>query len=348
MKFVKLLPVLVLLVACKKDPVEPTPEVPSSDLQNSMLVLCEGLFQHNNSTVSWVNFENDGINANFFEYQAGRNLGDTGNDMQRYGGKVYVVVNVSSTIEVLDTKTFKPVAQIEMQDGGQAKQPRSIAFANGKAYVSCYDGYVDVIDTITLTVTQRIPVGSNPEGVAVFNNQLYVANSGGLNFPDVDSTVSVIDLTTHAELTKITVGANPGAVLSNGLGDIFVISRGDYGAIPSRLKRINTATNQLEETYAFDITGLAQYDSYKMLVYNATGISRFDYQLNAIDQHDFIDISNVQTLYAVAFNPADNNIYVMDAMGYTNLGFIRKYSNSGTWIKDYQVGLNPSKIIFYD
>jgi YVTN family beta-propeller protein len=68
---------------------------------------------------------------------------------------------------------------------------------------------------------QRIAVGQNPEGLAVSNGKLYVANSGGLNFPDVDSTVSVIDLTTHTELLKITVGKNPGGVCVDSEGDVL-------------------------------------------------------------------------------------------------------------------------------
>ena len=235
---------LVLTVACKKKEPE-CPPVANVQLNSGILVLCEGLFQQNNSTISWIDLSTDGIDNAFFTTTTNRQLGDTGNDMQRYGGKIYVVVNVSSSIEVLSAKDFSSIKRIEMIDGTTAKQPRSIAFHDGKAYVTCFDGYVDVIDTSALVVSQRIPVGSNPEGLAVSGNHLYVANSGGLNFPNVDSTLSVIDLTSNTEVTKITVGKNPGAVITDNSGEVYVIARGDYASIPSRLKRVDPISNTL-------------------------------------------------------------------------------------------------------
>lgn len=337
---------IAALASCKKpDPIEPEPV---EKIENSMLVLCEGLFQHNNSSVTLVNFSTSSSQTQFFETQTGRSLGDTGNDMKRYGGKVYVVVNVSSTLEILNANNFKPVKQLQMFENGQPKQPRSIAFSGGFAYVSCYDGFVDVIDTATLTVTQRIAVGSNPEGLAVSNNKLYVANSGGLNYPNVDSTVSIIDLGTNVELQKVTVGNNPGSVLVNDAGDVFVIARGNYGTIPSRLRRIDPITDQVVDNYSFDISGMAHYNSENMLVYNASGISRFNFMSNSVAESNFVDISSVQTLYSVAYNPSDNGIYVMDAMNYVNLGYVYKFNTSGTLLGTYNVGLNPSKIVFYD
>ncbi len=346
MKYISFIGLIVLFSACKKP--EPVADPSSAELTNSMLVLCEGLFQHNNSSITWVDFSDESDHHNFFESQVQRSLGDTGNDIKRYGGKIYVVVNVSSTIEVMDAKTFKPIAQIPMFANGQSKQPRSLAFASGKAYVTCFDGFVDVIDTSNLSVTQRIPVGENPEGLAVSNGKLYVANSGGLNFPNVDSTVSVIDLTQNMEISKITIGKNPGGVLVNNAGEIFVIARGDYGADPSRLKKIDPLTDQVIETYSFNISGMNPMDNDNMLVFNATSVSRFNFQSNGIAQQDFIDLTDVYTLYNVVYRPSDGHFYVMDAMNYTNLGFVRKYNNAGVLVKSYQVGLNPSKIIFYD
>jgi len=346
MKYIKLLAILLVLVGCK-DPIVEPPVDPGDVLEDGMLVLCEGLFQHNNASVSWFGFDGTQDN-NFFQTRTNRELGDTGNDMKRYGGKIYIVVNVSSTIEVMDAFSFKPLQQINMQANGQPKQPRSLAFANGKVYVTCFDGFVDVIDTSSLSVTQRIPVGANPEGLAVANNKLFVANSGGLNFPNVDSTVSVIDLSVNAEITRITVGNNPGGVFAAPTGEVYVIARGNYGSIPSRMKRIDAGTNQLVESYSFDVSGMTGFGSTEMLVYNGSGISSFNYQSHAINNANFVNLSGVQTLYNVSFNANKNAIYVMDAMQYTNLGFVRKFSTSGSAIESYPVGLNPSKILFYD
>lgn len=348
MKYFNLILILsTLLVGCKEDLQEPY--VPSVDtLENGMMVLCEGLFQQNNSTVSWVVLPAGTHDASFFQTKTSRGLGDTGNDLQRYGGKIYIVVNVSSTIEVMSAADFTPVKQIEMMSAGQPKQPRSMAFANGNVYISCYDGFVDVLDTTTLEITERISVGQNPEGLAVSNNKLYVANSGGLNFPNPDSTVSVVDLSTNTELQKITVGLNPGAVLVNSAGDVFVISRGNYGAVPSRLRKIDAQIDQISNnSYAFDITGMTAMSSTDMIVYDANGVYRFNFQSDQLEETFPINMSAVNTLYGVKYRASEDALYLMDAMGYTNQGVIRVYGTNGAFQSSHQVGLNPSKILFF-
>lgn len=345
MHLIKILVLIVLFTSCKKKEVL----LPSDSFQmeNGIAVLCEGLFQQNNSSVSWIDNGQGAIDNQLFVTRSNRQLGDTGNDMQRYGSKVYIVVNVSSTIEVVSANSFDPIKQIDMFEGTVAKQPRYITFSGPNAYVSCYDGFVDVIDTTTLTVTNRIPVGANPEGLTIVNNKLYVANSGGLNFPNLDSTISVIDLSIQSEIQKITVGKNPGAVVSDATGDVYTIARGDYGAIPSRLVRINTTNDSYEETFNFDAQTIVEMNN-NFLIGTANSISIFNPTTEMIENSDFVDLADVVTLYKLQYNPSSNSIYVLDAMNYTNTGFVRKYNSAGNYLNSYHVGLNPTQVLFYD
>lgn len=352
MRLISLLFLVVVFSSCKKEVVE-EPEVPVQEsLSNGMVVLCEGLFQQNNSTASWIELSSGGVNNALFELKANRSLGDTGNDMKRYGGKVYIVVNVSSTVEVVDAKTFTPVQQIVMENSGVSKQPRYIAFSGSKAFVSCYDGYVDVIDTASLTVEQRIQVGANPEGLAVSNGKLYVANSGGLNAV-MDSTVSVVDLISGSELYKITVGLNPGDVHVDANGDIYVITRGDYGATPPRMVKIDSQTDLVVVNFGFDASNISDFGTKFLISYYNFGtqqssVSLFDPSIESIENASFIDMSNVTTLYGVEYNSFNGRIYVMDAMGFTNSGYIRAFDQSGNYLQSYHVGLNPTSILFYE
>ena len=345
MRLISLIVIGFVLFSCKKDETKCPATAPN--LANGTLVLCEGLYQQNNSSISWIDFSSGVIDNSYFVTRTNRQIGDTGNDIKRYGGKIYVVVNVSSVIEVLSASDFTSIKQIQMESGGVAKQPRSIAFYGGNAYVTCYDGFVDVIDTTSLTVTTRIPVGNNPEGLAVANGKLYVANSGGLYFPNVDSTLSVINLATNTELMKITVGINPGEVVSDASGDVYVVSRGDYGAVPSRLKRVNSTTDVLLQSFAFDINGISPMNS-NFLVFDANSVSVFNASSEIIESSNFIDLSEVVTLYNVSYNSINDKIYISDAMNYTNTGYLRKYNPAGVYETSYHVGLNPKKVLFYD
>lgn len=350
MRLSSLFVLLLMLFACDKDDNQSTV---TETLDNGMLVLCEGLFQQNNSSLSWIDLSNETVNTDFFSNQNGRLLGDTGNDMKQYGSKIYIIVNNSNTVEVINKKDGKSVKQISMTNGSSGKQPRSIAFYNGKAFVTCYDGFVDVIDTTSLTVSQRIQVGSNPEGVAVSNGKLFVSNSGGLNYPAVDSTVSIIDLSNYEELDRIVVGKNPGAIQVDSEGDVYVIARGNYGSIPSRMVRINAQTNIVEQTYSFDASGMALMNDYFLIsFYNystqTSEIRLFNTLNETIENNNFISTSGLTTLYGIQYNPVSDKIYCLDAMNYTNSGYVRQYSGAGVYEKSYHVGLNPSKLIFYE
>jgi YVTN family beta-propeller protein len=350
MRLISIFFLVLVLFSCKKD--EPEPQLEET-LQSGVAVLCEGLFQQNNSSMSWVNFSTNAVTNSLFVAKTNRQLGDTGNDIQRYGGKVYIVVNISSTIEVMDASTFTSIKQIEMIDAGTAKQPRSIAFSGSNAYVTCFDGYVDVIDTASLTVVQRIPVGSNPEGLTVSTNKLYVSNSGGLNAPVMDSTVSVIDLATHTETQKIVVGKNPGGMITDLDGDVYVITRGDYGALPSRMVRIDAQNDAVVEQFSFDVSGVSAMND-KFLVtyydYNSgqSSVGLFDPSTETLENPSYLDMSTVTTAYGVQYNPFRNRIYLMDAMNFTNTGYVREFDVSGNYIQSFHVGLNPSKAIFYE
>jgi len=293
------------------------------------------------------------VNNQFFLEQTNLSLGDTGNDIKRYGNKIYIVVNVSSTIEVLDASSFHSIKQIDMKVGTAPKQPRYITFAGSKAYVSCYDGFVDVIDTVSLTVEQRIQVGTNPEGLEVSNGKLYVANSGGLSFPIMDSTISVIDLNTQLEIEKLTVGVNPGSIIKDNQGDIYVVSRGDYGSIPSQLYRIDSQSDSVVETFSFEVTSLCSFENNFLIAYQdpsggSSSIGLFDPITESMINASYINTSAISTLYGIQYNPFNQRIYLTDAMNYTNTGFVKSYSSSGSFIVDYHVGLNPSKMVFYE
>ena len=80
-------------------------------------------------------------------------------------------------------------------DNGEPMRPRYLAADGGKVYMTYYYGHaVAVLDTASLEVERVIPVGRYPEQIVISNNRLYVANSGGLDYPNYGTTVSVIDL----------------------------------------------------------------------------------------------------------------------------------------------------------
>ena len=100
---------------------------------SEMYVLCEGLFNLNNSTLARYSFETNTCMTDYFRTINRRGLGDTANDMDIYGGKLYIVVNVSSTVEVVDLHTGMSVGQVSLlAEDGSSRQPRAIALRKAR------------------------------------------------------------------------------------------------------------------------------------------------------------------------------------------------------------------------
>lgn len=351
MSFDKYIGILLLIVisSCNKE--DPSPTETKEYFKNGILVLSEGLFQQNNSTLTWIDKTTEEVIPSIFHTVNGRDLGDTGNDLKRYGGKIYIVMNGSSTIEVINALNLKSIKQIPLQHNGQAQQPRKIAFRNSKAYVTSFDGFVNVIDTTSLSVENRIAVGQNPEGLGVFEDQLFVCNSGGLNFPDVDSTVFQIDLNNNVVVDTFVVGANPGGVVVSNTGIVYVVKRGDYNANPSELIRINPTSGIVQNLSIFASSLHKNNDDLYISYYDyntqQSNVSHFDLQQEVMVSQSLIASQDIQTLYGTYYL-SGLGLACFDAMSFTNQGYLKIVNNNGSLIKTYSVGLNPNNLVNYE
>ena len=100
--WVILLPLIT--VSCHRPGPEPTPEPQPDAYAKGLYILNEGLFQMNNSTLSYYDFSTGEFTENIFLDVNHRGLGDVGNDLEHYGSKLYIVVNNSNIVEVVDAK----------------------------------------------------------------------------------------------------------------------------------------------------------------------------------------------------------------------------------------------------
>ena len=245
--WVLLLPLLA--VSCHRPGPEPGPEPQPDAYAKGMYILNEGLFQLNNSSLSYYDFTTGELTENIFLDVNHRGLGDVGNDLQRYGSKLYCVVNNSNIVEVMDFRTAKSLKTINMS----GKQPRRLAFLDGKVYVSCFDDDVVRIDTATLEVEAMLHTGPDPDGICVCNGKIYVCNSGGLNYPNYNNTVSVIDPVSFTVTKNITVVLNPTRVKAYNDRYVYVVSNGNYGDVPYAFQKIDCQTDEVVKTYDLEV-----------------------------------------------------------------------------------------------
>jgi YVTN family beta-propeller protein len=334
--------VSLTLASCHKEKKITPVATPVTD---GLYVLNQGVFNDNNSTLLFYDYTSKQVTPDIFSSVNGRGLGDTGNDIEIYGSKMYIVVNVSSTIEVVDTKSAKSIKQIKLFNGSAGREPRDIVFYKSNAYVTSYDGTVAVIDTAALAVSQYIQVGRNPEQLTVANGKLYVANSGGLDYPNYDKTVSVIDLGSLTVTKTLTVVVNPQNVVADNYGNVYVLSAGDYASIQPSLAIIDDNTDAIKSQSNFDGSNMAIQGDNIYFITAAGKIEIYNAKTQSVSNPDFItDGTVITTPYSVAADGTTGEVFVTDAKDYSSNGTLYAFDKAGKKEYSVTVGINPGKI----
>ncbi len=348
------------LLSCRKEPkplpaeVEQVTSANPASLLKGFYVLNEGNMNMNKASLDYFDYYKGTYKRNIYnEINSGNvgGLGDVGNYMAIYGSKLYLVINNSNKVEVLNAHTGQFIQKIDIRNC------RYITFHEGKAYVSAYlgtigdpnapNGNVSEIDTVTLKITRQVEVGRQPEEMAVTGNKLYVANSGGYSAPNYENTVSVVDINDFIEIKKIPVAINLHRLKKDKYGDVYVSSRGDYLNSPSKLYAIDTQTDQVKKTFDTEVSNLWIDDDtayiYAMEFNFNTQKSTISYKtINVKDEmlsdQPFIAdgiVQNIKTPHGISVNPYTKEIYLTDAGDYLTPGTLYCFNKEGQ--KQWQV-----------
>ncbi len=376
---------VLLLTSCRSDEItfpaeyEVLPMEPrelSSFAANEpigMYLLNEGNMGSNKATIDYLDFCNGCYIRNIYGERNPnviKELGDVGNDIKIYGNRLYAVINCSHKVEVMDARTCRRIGQVDIPNC------RYICFHAGKAYISSYVGPISIdpnaqlgavfeVDTATLEITRKVTVGYQPEELVVYNEHIYVANSGGYRAPDYDSTMSVISLKDFRQVQKIPVCLNPHRLRKDQYNQLWITSRGDYKDVQPQLICFSPATNsQLSIANApaaseMVIVGDSMY--YYGSHWNEQTMSNtITYGvLNIKDSLSFREgvgvgssfitdgtEKNIKIPYGIQVNPYNGDIYVTDAKNYVSSGQLHCYSREGKRKWSVRTGDIPAHMCF--
>ena len=367
-----LLTLLGMMVACRTiEPVIPSDptDVGGGDAGDiyGFFLLNEGNMGTNKCTLDFYDYATGIYSKNIFPErnpEVVQELGDVGNDMAIYGSRLWVVVNCSNLVEVIDVRTGWHIEQISIPNC------RSITFKDQYAYVSSYAGpveidpnarlgYVAKIDTSSLEIIDTCTVGYQPEEMAIVGDYLYVANSGGYRVPNYDNTVSVIDLHFFREIQKIEVAPNLHRIEADKYGFLWVSSRGDYYDLPSMTFVIDSKNNSVVEVLdLLACTDMTLCGDSLYVYSNAwnyfTQTSDINYAVVDVKTHQVVTRNFItdgtekqfQNPYGIAVNPNTHEIFVTDARDYVTPGKVYCFSPDGKLKWQANTGDIPSRIVF--
>ena len=307
-----------------------------------------------------------GVQQNVYQTANGQSLGGTPNDVIVHGDKIYIAGCDENTVFVLNRKTFKQIQRISTTDAlGTAEgiNPRHLIGYADKVYVTTYGGYVAVVDTTSLSITNKYKVGSAPEGMTLGGSEtelyLYVANS---DYGMGNGSISVININ-NGKITEIKneMIHYPQEVAVAGT-DIYVL---DWGYYDENWNQVNAGVYKISGNTVTkvvpDATGMATYGS-AILTFNypwgakEPTYSYYDIVYNQLSSIKFVGGNPIQSPAAIAIDPNTGCIFIASRdmnpytgyPSYTTPGYLNIYDPTFNFYgtTSYVTGVEPHAIAF--
>ncbi|MCK4296551.1 MAG: hypothetical protein KAX28_07870, partial [Candidatus Marinimicrobia bacterium] len=190
--------------------------------QSNVFILCEGNMTQSNASLWMLNEDLNQITGPIHWDPNANPLGDVGQSMTIYNNKLFIIMNNSNTVEIMDLSNgVSYESTISLPYAG----PREMEVVDGKGYLSCwYLNAILVTDLSTNTILDTISVNGLPEDLVYYDNRLYTSinmnsdwSSGNriLSFDISGDKAVVID--------TFEVISGPGQILAHN-GNLFVVS----------------------------------------------------------------------------------------------------------------------------
>lgn len=331
----------------------PEPAIDPVFAPNGAYILNEGSMGKNNSTLDFVSMDNN-LTGKVFASVNGEGLGDTGQDIIEYGGRIYVSVFGSSYIAKLDLngKLIEKYAFTE-EEG----QPNHLAYTDGNVYVSLYSGKVAKFDTTSIAQPKGFAkTGSLPEQMSVYGDLLLVTNSSNSYAGKTNDMVSVIDLKTFAPKQEFKLVDN--------LQSIAVVLDSVYVTYYNADYSISMMNLDIKNTKAYAVSPATKIASHGSYLYCANSATVYDENWNATTSttffkrdtktgkdSDLLDLTGCDelksaTVYLLEVNPYNGDIYVGTSNYVTN-GKMYRFGEDGKLIAKFETSsVNPNNMVF--
>ena len=311
------------------------------------LFICnEGNFQYGNATLSYYNPETRKVENEVFYRANAMKLGDVAQSMTTYNNRGWVVVNNSHIIFAIDLDTFKEVGRIT-----GFTSPRYIHFiSDEKAYVTqIWDNRIFIVNPKRYEITDYIEVPNmtmeqgSTEQMVQLGDYLYV------NCWSYQNRILKIDTRTDEIVAELTVGIQHTSLALDRNGKLWTVTDGGYDGSPygyeaPSLYRIDPETMTSERKVDFkrgDAPSEIQINGAKDTIYWINDdIWAMSVDADKVPVRPFLD-SRGTIYYGLTVDPTNGDVYIADAIDYSQQGKIYRYSADAELVDEFYVGIIP-------
>ena len=330
--------VLSATTACTKNSPDPDTGLPAFD--NGFFIVNEGNFTWGNGSLDYFSYDSLYVYQGVFNKIAQKVLGDVAMRLTRHENLLYIVVNNSGKIEVLDLEKKEHHATI---NGLVSPRDIKIISHNRAIVSSLYSDSLALVDLDASLVREYINIGKSSECILLNDENIFVSNWSEEN------TVTVLSRSDLTLVKSIETAPEPSEMISDNNGRIWVICSGGYlNQYYPELVAIDPVTLEISKRLTFG----KKEDSPSELVINSAGDTLyylnggiFRMSCNADElPADPWQLADGRTFYRLGFEAQMNAIIATDALDYVQKGYFYIYTRDGREQGKYRAGIIPGKI----
>lgn len=313
-------------------------------------IVSEGNFNYGNATLNYYAPRSKHTEERIFSRVNSRALGDVAQSLTMHSGKLYVVVNNSGVVYILNAETLRLEAGIK-----GLTSPRYIHFiSDEKAYIT--DLYASGITVVNPQTRQKtgfisLPKYNSTEQMVAYQNEVWVSCWS------YGSTLIAIDTHTDDVSGEIEVGIQPKDLLIDYKGRLWTLCTGGYPGSPGGYEApslwcMNAATREVIQRFNFnlgeDMGNIALSPDGKTIYYVRSGaLYCMSTEAKVLPKSPLIPRPlRTSKPYGLGIDPKNGDIYIADAIDYVQRGAVYRYSTSGIALDTFRVGINPSSFYF--
>ncbi|MDE6697733.1 MAG: YncE family protein [Muribaculaceae bacterium] len=327
---------------------------PSTQADGTLFVLNEGVFQYSSATLSVYNPEtNKTLNEAFLKAN-GMKLGDVALSMTITNDSTgWVVVNNSNVVFAIN-----PITQKEKGRITGLTFPRYFHQVNEKkAYITqMNDNRIAIVDPSTYSITGYIEVPGMETATGSTEQMVTYGDYVLCNCWNYQKNIVKIDTRTDQMVASKEVGIQPRYIALDCHDKLWVLTDGGgwdknpIGYEAPSLVKIDPKTFNIEKKYEFE---LGDYCS--KLCLNGKGdalywikgdVWKMDVNADALPTEPYIK-STGSVNYGLTIAPESSEVYVADAIDYSQNGVVYRYSPEGKLLDQFTVGINPGGFCWY-
>ena len=351
----------LFFAACNKDrqntasPTTPGQAPPNvTPGERNVYVVCEGSLGNGNASLYMQSLSSLVLYENVYLTVNGKSLGDVFQSMERIDDQLFLCINNSDKILVVDAKTRAYKGTINIP------KPRYIQEVNpDKAYVSTlFSNKVYIINPKTLQVTGTIEMpAKNPEGMMILGSRAYICT-----WDTACNKVYIVSILTDQVTDSYTIaGYAPQHALVDRDGFVWVLSGNVQKNKRAALTKLAPGSADIVQSFQFkelqDPIKPVFNNAGDMLYfigvdYNGTsgynGIFRMNVSDGALPAAPLIPAQKLQYFYGLGIDPLTDDIYVGDPKGFVQKGTVTVYNDKGEQKRVFEVGVGPAYFYFDD